>query len=59
MGYVCMICGEPLEDDDILTICDQYGDMINMIHRWCYDNDDRNYLKTKKKKTTKIRTVKI
>ena len=45
----CFLCGEGVDaekadKEDILTLCSEAGDVINVIHQSCYDHDDREYL---------------
>ena len=45
MGYQCFLCGEKvIEEDNLLTLTEEFGDIINAIHKECYDNDDRDFL---------------
>lgn len=45
MSYKCFLCGESVSDDDsLLSLTTEHGDIINLIHSECYDLDNRDYL---------------
>ena len=45
MGTRCFLCGEDVEDnEDLLSLTTRYGDYVNLIHKECYDLDNRDYL---------------
>ena len=48
MGNRCFLCGEGVEDkDNLLSLTTRYGDYVNLIHKECYDLDNRDYLNRK------------
>ena len=51
MGIKCFLCGEYInaeaEAEDLCYLTEEYGDLINTIHKSCYNYDYREYLDRK------------